>query len=444
MGEIERDVPISRPDADPAQAEWGPGAPDDGRRGVLDPLTRSLRAATGFLHRRSVVRATRAIPRTLHFLGSALLRGEVSDALPAPHLSIGLAAQVAMDEVLLAVALTPRRFPLPGDYARVAAELAEADRLFTRNRWIQEPISYHRTPPVLADRDVSHSRGWAMGLDYERLSWDSDFEPREGEPGRDRWMAFGPNRTASAVVLRHAGAPRPWVIAVHGFCMGFPFMDLQGLQVSRLHTELGLNVAMPVLPLHGPRRVTLISGEPLLSFELMNAVHGLTQAVWDIRRLIRWTRSQAATPISLYGVSLGAYTVALLTGVEDGIDRVVAGIPVSDFPALFHRHSPHHIQARSIEHKIMGGAAENVYRVVSPLAFTANVPKDGRFIFAGYGDRLATPEQAQQLWEHWDRPRISWYSGNHVGYLWSRRVSDFLVASLGPSTPSGAPEPVGG
>ena len=441
MGDMERDRPISRQGGEP-EAAADRGALD-APPGLLDALTSSFRALTGFLHRRSVVRATRAIPRTLQFVGSALLRGEVSDSLPAPHLSLGLAAQVAMDEALLAVAMTPSRFPLPGDYGRVAAELAEADALFSGNGWIQDPITYHRTPPALSDRDVSRSRGWAMGLDYERLSWSSDFEPHEREPGRERWMAFEPNRTASAVVLRHAGGPRPWVIAVHGFCMGFPFMDFQGLQASRIHGGLGMNVAMPVLPLHGPRRVTLVSGEPLLSFELMNTVHGLTQAVWDIRRLIRQIREQGATSISLYGVSLGAYTVALLAGIEDRVDAVVAGIPVSDFPALFHRHSPRHIQARSIEHKIMGGAAENVYRVVSPLRFTAKVPLDQRFIFAGYGDRLATPEQAQRLWEHWDQPPIAWYSGNHVGYLWSKKVTEFLAASLGRAATSGAPEGIG-
>ncbi len=443
MGEIERDAPISRQRADPEPSE-ADRREFDASPGPLGPLTRSFRALAGFLHRRSVVRATRAIPRTLHFVGSALLRGEVSESLPAPHLSIGLAAQVAMDEALLAVALTPRRFPLPGDYKRVATELADADALFTRNGWIQDPFSYHRTPPALSDRDVSRSRGWAMGIDYERLNWESGFEPHAGEPGRERWTAFEPNRTASAVVLRHAGGPRPWVIAVHGFCMGFPFMDFRGLEASRIHGELGMNVAMPALPLHGPRRVTLISGEPLLSFELMNAVHGLTQAIWDIRRLIRLVRDEGATSISLYGVSLGGYTAALLAGIEDDMDAVVAGIPVSDFPALFHRHSPRHIQARSIEHRIMGGAAENVYRVVSPLRFEAKVPFDRRFIFAGYGDRLATPEQAQRLWEHWGEPRISWYSGNHVGYLWSKQVSDFLATSLGRAAGTGAPGKMAG
>ena len=101
-----------------------------------------------------------------------------------------------------------------------------------------------------------------------------------------------------------------------------------------------MNVALPVLPLHGARRVTRVSGEPFLSFELMNAVHGLTQAVWDLRRLISWIRSQGATSISLFGVSLGGYTVALLAGLEPGLDGVVAGIPVADFPGLFHATQP--------------------------------------------------------------------------------------------------------
>ena len=411
-------------------------------RSVADHITGPVRTVASFLHRRALIRATRAIPRTFHFVGSALLFGEVADSLPAPPLTVGLAAQVAMDEALLAMAMTPSRFPHPGDYARVAAELAHAEDLYNRKGWIEDPRSYHRTPPPLARQDVSESRGWAMGLGYDRLSWDSGFEPHSGEPGTDRWMGFEPNRTATAVVLRHGVEPRPWVIAVHGFCMGFPFMDFQGLQIARIHRDLGMNVAMPALPLHGPRRVTRISGEPFLSFELMNAVHGLTQAVWDIRRLIQFVREQGATSISLYGVSLGAYTASLVAGIEESVDAVVAGIPVSDFPGLFHRHSPRHVRARSIEHKIMGGVAENVYRVVSPLRFDPLVPKDRRFIFAGYGDRLARPEQAQRLWEHWDKPRISWYPGNHVGYLWSKQVSDFLVESLREGSLTGAVETV--
>jgi len=410
------------PDVDPDGPSGGPS--------TLEQLLAPAVAVGGFLNRRALVRATRAVPRTLHFVGNSLLRGEVSESLPAPHLSIGLAAQVAMDEALLAMAMAPNRFPLPGDYGRVAGELADAEVRFSDEGWIDDPAAYHRTPPPLGDDELTTTRGWALGRHYDRVSWDSGFAPHEDEPGSVRWMGFGANTTATAALLRHRDPTRPWVVAVHGFCMGFPFMDFPGLHAGRLHQELGMNVALPVLPLHGPRRVTRVSGEPFLSFELMNAVHGLTQAVWDLRRLVGWIRSQGATSISLLGVSLGGYTVALLAGLEPGLDGVVAGIPVADFPGLFHGHSPRHIRVRAIEHRILGGTAENVYRVVSPLCFDPLVPPDRRYIFAGYGDRLATPDQARRLADHWGGTPVSWYSGNHVGYLWSRQVTEYVEASL--------------
>ncbi len=410
----------------------------------FDHVKEGYRSVARFLTRRALFRAARAVPRTLHFVGSALSSGKVAESLPAPRMSLGLAAQVAMDEALLAMALTPRRFPRRADYASVSSELANAEAMHDQRGWLADPRSYHRTPPLLSNVGVTTSRGWAMGLGYARMNWQSGFAPHPGEPGEERWMGFEPNHTASAVVLRHPGGPRPWVIAVHGFCMGFPFMDFPGLQAARLHRELGFNVALPVLPLHGPRRVTRVSGEALLSFDLMNAVHGLTQAVWDIRRLIHMIREEGATSVSLYGISLGAYVVSLLSGIEDGVDAVVAGIPVTDFPGLFHRHSPHHLQERAIEHRIIGGVAENVYRVVSPMSFEARVPKDRRFIFAGYGDRLAMPEQAQRLWEHWDQPSISWYPGSHVGYMWSKQVSEFLACSLGELSTAGGSALAGG
>jgi len=426
MDEGARDIGGGEPSGgSPTPEPVAPGGPS-----TIEQLLAPAGAIGGFLNRRALVRATRAVPRTLHFVGNTLWSGEVSESLPAPHLSLGLAAQVAMDEALLAMAMAPNRFPLPGDYGRVAQELAEAEALFTRRGWVADPSSYHRTPPSLGDGDLTRSHGWALGQGYERVSWESGFAPHEGEPGSERWMAFEPNATATAAVLRPPDATRPWVIAVHGFCMGYPFMDFPGLHATRIHHDLGMNVVLPALPLHGPRRVTRVSGEPFLSFELMNAVHGLTQAVWDIRRLISWIRSQGGTSISLFGVSLGGYTVALPSGIEPGLDGVVAGIPVADFPGLFHGHSPRHIRVRAIEHRVMGGTADNVYRVVSPLCFDPLVPADRRYIFAGYGDRLATPDQARRLADHWGDPKVSWYAGNHVGYLWSRQVTEFVEASL--------------
>ena len=397
---------------------------------IVSQACRTYRDVERALARRAPARALVAVPRTARFMGETARRGSVegSGGLPVPALSPALAAQVAIDEAILAVAMGPNRFPRRADYERVAAELAHARLLFETSGWLADPASYHRAPPPLTEPAIEG--GWALGQRYERLLFPSEWAPRPEEPGAERWAGYEPNRTAVATVLRHRDRPRPWVVAIHGFGTGTAFMDFVGLHALHLHRDLGLNVVMPVLPLHGPRKITRLSGEAFLSFDLIDTVHGLTQAVWDIRRVLGWVRSQDAPGIGLYGVSLGGYVAALLAGLEDGVDAVIAGIPVVDFPDLFRMQSPHHIRLRAVEHEILDGNAEIVHRVVSPLAFAPRVAHANRFIFAGLGDRMARPSQARALWRHWDEPEIFWYGGNHVGYLWSKQVTAFLGQSL--------------
>lgn len=397
---------------------------------LIRRVMHSYRGAERALARRAPTRALVAVPRTAVFMGATAKHGFEADVpgLPVPKLSPALAAQVAMDEAILAVAMGPNRFPRRSDYERVGRELGHARLLFESNGWLEDPAAYHREPPHLAEPAMD--RGWALGQRYERLLFPSEFTPRAEEPGAQRWAGYEPNRTAVATVLRHRGRPRPWVLGIHGFGMGYAFMDLVGLHAMHLHRDLGFNVVMPVLPLHGPRKVTRLSGEAFLSFDLMNTVHGATQAIWDIRRVLSWVRAQDAPSIAVYGVSLGAYIASLLVGIEDGIDAVVAGIPVVDFPEMFRGQSPHHIRLRAVEHEILDGNAELVHRVISPLALSPMVDPAHRFIYAGLGDRMAPPSQAHALWRHWDEPEIFWYGGNHVGYLWSKQVTAFLNKSL--------------
>ena len=116
----------------------------------------------------------------------------------------------------------------------------------------------------------------------------------------------------------------------------------------------------------------------MLSFDLIDALHALTQSIWDLRRILSWVHEQEPLGVAVYGVSLGAYVASLLSGLVDGIDVVIAGIPVIDFPTLFETHAPHIIRLRGLEHQILGGTAEAVHSVVSPLAFTPRLPrKDG-------------------------------------------------------------------
>ena len=66
----------------------------------------------------------------------------------------------------------------------------------------------------------------------------------------------------------------------------------------------------------------------------------------------------------------------------------------------------------------------------SPLNYPALVPKDRRLIIAGLGDRLAPPQQAEALWEHWDRCAFHWFPGNHILHVsqpdYLRRMTRFM------------------
>ena len=394
--------------------------------GALDRCGAGWRSAEKHLARQPFARVTTALPRTARWVTDNV-RHRAEDTLPGvprARMTAAMIGHVAMDESIMAMAVGPNRFPGRSDYQRVGAELAEARDLMAERGWSDDPVSYHVAPPPLERPAVS--QGWALGRAYERLWWPSGYEPPVGMPGRDRWLGFEANRTASAWTLRHTDRPRPWILCVHGFGTGSVFMDLFGFRAGHLHDALGLNVAAIVLPVHGSRKPSRLSGEEFLNFDLMNAVHGLSQAAWDIRSLLGWIRDQDPTGIGLFGVSLGGYTTALVGALESDLDLALAGIPVSDFVGLFRHHAPHHVHLRAIEHRVLDGTAEEVHRVVSPLAMAPVVPPGARAVFAGLGDRLAPPDQAHRLITHWDQPETLWYPGNHVGYMWSDHVWKFV------------------
>ena len=104
-----------------------------------------------------------------------------------------------------------------------------------------------------------------------------------------------------------------------------------GFRARWLHHELGLNVAIPVMPLHGPRTIGRRSGDGYVSGNFIDVVHAQAQAASEVRALVHWLRRRGAPAVGLYGISLGAYTAALVAALEPKLDCVIAGIPAVDF-----------------------------------------------------------------------------------------------------------------
>ena len=346
--------------------------------------------------------------------------------LPIARPSIALAAHAFRDEIVL-LGLRVRR-PVSDVHAfeRINDEVVAALDFYGRKGWLDNPARFFAKPPPLTDVTVRQVK--ARRRSYERISFDSGYTPRAGEPGTQRWKSYTANNREYALMLRHE-EPRPWLVCVHGAEMGRAALDLTLFRAWHLHEDLGLNVVLPVLPMHGPRARGLPKGAVFPGEDVMDNVHATAQAVWDVRRLLSWIRSQEPeSPIGLNSISLGGYVASLVASLEDGLTCAILGVPVADLIELLGRHagfSPEDPRRHTVT------LAEPIGRMVSPLSLTPRVPMSGRFIYAGIADRLVHPrEQIVRLWEHWGRPEIVWYHGGHTGFFQSRPVQRFVDDAL--------------
>jgi pimeloyl-ACP methyl ester carboxylesterase len=243
-------------------------------------------------------------------------------------------------------------------------------------------------------------------------------------------LGYKNNRTAHAWVLRHRGAPRPWLVCLHGYGCGTRSLDFAAFRVAWLYRTLGLNVALPVLPLHGPRAHGWRSGQGFFGGDVLDTLHAEAQAVWDVRRLLSWIRRQGSPPIGIYGLSLGGYGAAVIAALERELSCIIAGIPASDFVRLAQMHNAPSLLRLAQECGLDWEEIGSLYKVISPLKLTPLVPRERRFIFGGRGDCIVPPDHVQDLWEHWDRPAINWYDGSHFSFYWEPAVTQFIETAV--------------
>ena len=356
------------------------------------------------------------------------------EGVPVPHPTFKLAAKVAVDDLILGLEqFQSTGFALDGSIERIIDEIERTHQLFDGKGLFEKPEAYHVRPPDLVAPEIRIKQ--IADHRVEVLRFESGYAPDAAEPGRERWLGYEPCRDAWAYVLRHEGPPRPWLIATNGYRMGHARIDV-GL-FERFHagagdrkvgsrmggpSGLGLNVLIPVLPLHGPRRLAWHSGSGFLGVDVVETLHAEAQAMWDMRRLLSWVRSQDAPAVGAFGLSLGGYTTALFASLAEELVCAVPGIPVSDIAGTLKRHgSTHQMRyAESLGYDF--DRAGELLRVVSPLALRPKVPHSGRMIFGATADRLVPPDQVRNLWRHWEEPEIVWYEGTHVSFASERAV----------------------
>jgi hypothetical protein len=351
--------------------------------------------------------------------------------VPSLSPTMGLVGEALLDRTFTLMTSVMVGVPVPEAVRRMVDDLQAAEAFYEENGWLENPRDYHRDPPPLEDVEITDGASFAGArrLAYKHLKFESGYAPHEDEPGRVRWISHPENGIGHIYVLEH-DEPRPWLVGVHGFAMGTPLVNFAGFPVRLLHEELGLNLAFPVLPLHGPRGIGGMSGGEVLSPDYLRMVHLFAQALWDVRRTLSWIRTRSDEPIGLHGISLGGYVSALAAGFEPDVGCVIAGIPAVDFPSLANDNQPWIMRRYDDEFEVDWKLVRAVSHVVSPLAFAPLIPHEKRFIYAGLADRVVKPYQPRALWRHWDEPEIHWFSGGHVLGIWNDSIRDFMVQAL--------------
>ncbi|HBD10817.1 MAG TPA: hypothetical protein DCZ13_01645 [Porticoccaceae bacterium] len=351
---------------------------------------------------------------------------EWPDGAPRPKMNLSSLLMVGVDEaVLVGLGLASRlRLPTPGFRARCAEEMEDALEFYRSKGWVDNPRGYHQTPPEM--EKVSFKREKSTGVHYEHMTFESGYIPHLGETGRSRWLGYKANHTAHCWVLRHSGPQRPWLINIHGYRMGLPYLDLPFFRAQELHEKKGLNILQYVLPLHGPRKIGPTSGDGVLSPGYVNLIHTEAQAMFELRRIIAWLRREGAPEIGVHGISLGGYTTALLSGLESGLACAIAGVPAVNLVRAARRLGQRNLLYFMDNIGMPWDDIETMTHVISPRALKPKVAHKRRYIYAGVLDRLARPEDPLDLWEHWGQPKITWYQGNHVTFPWEKTVSAFI------------------
>ncbi|KUI22526.1 peptidase [Mycobacterium sp. GA-1285] len=288
------------------------------------------------------------------------------------------------------------------------------------------------SPPRVASRAANPLAEWIAKGQVQNIRFDSGFEAINPAL-REQCRGFERNNVVHAQHWRHDDGPHPTLCLIHGF-MGSPYL-FNGLFFSLpWFFRSGYDVLLYTMPFHGPRaeKGSPFSGYGFFANGFSGFAEAMAQAVHDFRSVVDYLEFTGVDRIALTGMSLGGYTSALIAAIDNRIQAVIPNVPVVAPDRTVDEWFPAN-KVVGLRNLLTGTDAELMGAATlfsSPLNYAPLVPKNRRLIITGLGDRLAPPEQAEMLWEHWDRCAFHWFPGNHILHVsqpdYLRRMTRFM------------------
>lgn len=278
----------------------------------------------------------------------------------------------------------------------VLGHYADPDLLGDPDGFFQSP---RRVQPKL--RFVANEDGTTV----QDAVWPSSYEPFSSEVAPE-YLSRRRNHSAHARLFQRAGR-RPTMILIHGYLGGVHRIE-QRFWPIRWLLERGMDVALFVLPFHGPRcepgrRPPFPNSDPRVTIE------GFRQAIFDLSNLGDWLIDRGAPALALMGMSLGGYTTALAASTMRNLHCAIPFIPLASIPDF--ARDRRRLIGTEAEQRMQYQLLDEVYRVVSPLSRPRTVPH--AMVIGGEVDGITPTGHAQKLAEHLEAP-LELFAGGHI------------------------------
>jgi hypothetical protein len=244
-----------------------------------------------------------------------------------------------------------------------------------------------------------------------------------------KYMAAVRNRTAHARWFRHTGAPRPCVAVLHGYMTG-DYAFEERLWPVRKMFESGLDVAMTVLPFHGPRRSEKRGVKPpaFPSSDPRFTIEGFRQLVSDHEALFDYLLEDRVASLGVMGMSLGGYGAALLSTLDARLRFGVFVIPLASIDDFAHTHG--RFTGDAHEQSAQRFALQRAQTRISPLTRAPLIRSDRVIVVAGESDWVTGLHHARRLSSHFEA-RTMTFRGGHLLQFGLGRTIGAALANLG-------------
>ena len=287
------------------------------------------------------------------------------------------------------VNLLQARHPLPADFR------ARWDE-FTL-QWAGRPVSDFYTIPPGFEPPVLPESG--------RLHFLSPY-PGEHEPNNTAAFDFFPCAQ---------GWTAPTMLLAHGL---MSVSDIGYKMWARRLNARGWNAVFVHLPFHYSRRLPgHFHGEYSVGGELIRSALGVRQSVVECRVILQQLSRKGGKLFGAWGTSYGGWIMSLLGCFEPLLQRLILVEPILHIENAIWR-SPSSVTIRAALRRVGIGPEETGknMRLVCPANQTPMPDPRHVLMLAGEYDKIAPPEEIEELSRLWGGTHYACFPQGHVGY----------------------------